>query len=128
MQICKFSEKIANTCAERKFVWPFLFSPKGCQPLPPWPSKHTFGQKFHNVSVTDGPPAKQIGKIELFRKEKLLLLLEHNNFTFQSCSIFQSVWLVGRQSRNFFSPHFENFAHLLYMCDSTETFYFIQAK
>ena len=34
--------------------------------------QYTLGQKFHNVSVTDGPPAKRIEKIEQLWKEKLL--------------------------------------------------------
>ena len=55
------------------------------------------GQTFHNVSVTDGLPATWIEKIERLCKEKLLSCLSLTIFSFRSCSIFQSVWLVGRQ-------------------------------
>ena len=42
-------------------------------------------------------------------KREVVKLFELNNFTFQSCSIFQSVWLVGRHLRTFFST-FWNFS------------------
>ena len=57
----------------------------------------TFGQKFHNVSVTDGPPAKQIEKNLATLKRKFVKLIELNNFSFQSCSIF-SIRLAGGPS------------------------------
>ena len=41
-------------------------------------------------------------------KRKVLKLFEFKNFSFQSCSIFQSVWMVGRQWRTFYST-FWNF-------------------
>ena len=37
-------------------------------------------------------------------KRRVVKLFELTNFSFQSCSIFQSVWLVGCQLRTHFSP------------------------
>ena len=69
-----FVAKIANTRLTKK-LWPFLHLPKGYQPLPPWPSKHTFGQKFHNVSVTE--------KIEWLWKQNFLRCLSLSIFLFR---------------------------------------------
>ena len=41
-------------------------------------------------------------------KRKVVKLFEVKKFSFQSCSIFQSVWMVGRQLRTFYST-FWNF-------------------
>ena len=61
------------------------------------------GQLFFNLL-----PSKRIKKLKTV-KRKVVKVFELNNFYFQSCSIFHSVWLVGHQLRTFF-PHFEIFA------------------
>ena len=52
---------------------------------------------WKNVSVTDGPPANRIEKIEQLWKEKLLSSNSSTTFIFRVVQFFQFVWLVGRQ-------------------------------
>ena len=73
----------------------------------PWASKIS---KFHNVFVTDGPPAKWIEKIERLWKGKLLSSL--TIFLFQSCLIF----LAGRPSITDTSFHISEFLPSRFLC------------